>query len=84
MEVLNMVLSIWVTAHLAMTICSPVCPVPVYDVGQEEQNTSIFKKGNWWWSMMYFSYLVVSLANPHPSLPTRFKLMMTLSEPKIN
>lgn len=44
MEVLNMVLSIWVTAHIAMTVCSPVYPVLAYDVGQEEQNTNIFKK----------------------------------------
>lgn len=46
MEVLNMVLSIWVTVHIAMTIRSPVYPVLAYDVGQEEQNTSIFKKVN--------------------------------------
>lgn len=44
MEVLNMFLSIWVTAHIAMTICSPVYPVLVHDVGREEQNSSIFKK----------------------------------------
>ena len=44
MEVLNMVLSIWVTVHIVMTICSPVYPVLAYDVGQGEQKTSIFKK----------------------------------------
>lgn len=44
MEVLNMVLSIWVTPHIAMTVCSPVYPILAYDVGQEEQKTIIFKK----------------------------------------
>jgi len=42
MEVLNMDLSVWVIANIAMTICSPVYAVLAYDVGQDEQNTSIF------------------------------------------
>lgn len=44
MKVLSMVLSIRIAAHIAMTIRSPVYPVLAYDVGQEEENTNIFKK----------------------------------------
>lgn len=32
MEVLNMVLSIWVTAHIAVSICSSLYHVLMYDV----------------------------------------------------